>query len=140
SSADLGINKVASPSPAVPGATLTYRIVVTNSGPSNALNVVVTDTLPADFTANSVASSQGGCSTLPCTLGVMPAGGVASITVGGMLAASATSSQSNSAGVASDTPDPASGNNFIEVTTAVAPSADLVLALASTPTTIAGTS
>src|SRR5690606_25104125 len=52
SSADLSIGKVASPSPAVPGAALTYQIVVTNSGPSDALNVIVTDTLPADLASD----------------------------------------------------------------------------------------
>ncbi|MCB0149996.1 MAG: DUF11 domain-containing protein, partial [Caldilineaceae bacterium] len=138
-SADLSINKVATPNPAIPGAVLTYQIVVTNSGPSDAPNVVVTDTLPADFTVTNVASSQGGCTALPCTLGTLPAGGVASITVSGVLAASATASQVNSAGVSSATPDPVPGDNVVEITTAVAPSADLVLDLVSTPTTIAGT-
>ena len=43
--ADLSIAKSAYPDPVNPGETLTYTLVVTNSGPYTATNVVVTDTL-----------------------------------------------------------------------------------------------
>src|SRR5262249_12718617 len=36
--ADLGITKTSTPDPYVPGATLTYTIVVSNAGPSNVSN------------------------------------------------------------------------------------------------------
>ena len=51
-----------------PGATLHYRIVITNSGPSAAANVVVADTLPAAIDAVAVSSSQGGCTGFPLSL------------------------------------------------------------------------
>src|SRR5260370_632429 len=44
--ADLSITKTA-PATVVAGNQLTYTITVTNNGPSNATNVIVTDTLPA---------------------------------------------------------------------------------------------
>src|SRR5262249_56490155 len=45
--ADLTISKVSSPDPYVPGAPLTYTIVVTNAGPSNVTDARVLDALPA---------------------------------------------------------------------------------------------
>ena len=48
-SADLAVTKTASNS-VVAGTTLTYTIHVTNSGPSNASGVILTDILPAGVT------------------------------------------------------------------------------------------
>src|SRR5258708_12636612 len=45
-SADLAITKTG-PATAFAGTNITYTLSVTNNGPSNALNVMVTDTLPA---------------------------------------------------------------------------------------------
>src|SRR5262249_36632339 len=45
--ADLTISKASSPSPYVPGALLTYTIVVSNAGPPNVSNARVQDALPA---------------------------------------------------------------------------------------------
>ncbi len=47
--------------PLVIGEPLTYWITVTNKGPFDATNVVVTDTLPARVTFASASASQGGC-------------------------------------------------------------------------------
>ena len=49
-SANLSVTKTASPNPAIVGASLTYRIIVTNNGPSPATNATLTDPLrPARF-------------------------------------------------------------------------------------------
>ena len=74
------------------------------------MGVVVTDTLPAGFTASSI-SQQPGWVQRPalCTLGDVPAGGVARITIVGTVAAGVTVSLANSAGVTSTTPDPTGG-------------------------------
>jgi uncharacterized repeat protein (TIGR01451 family) len=135
-SANLSIAKSASPTPAVPGATLTYQLVITNAGPSDAVDVQVTETLPAGFTWSSISSSQGGCAAFPCTLGTLPAGGVASITIVGSVASSVTTDLVNRAGVTSTTPG---AGDSVVLTTTVSPSADLSLVLHSTPTTVAGT-
>jgi uncharacterized repeat protein (TIGR01451 family) len=102
--ANLSISKSATPSPAVPGEQLTYVLVITNSGPSDAVGVQVTDTLPAGFNVELVSATQGGCSSLPCTLGTLPAGGVARITIVGSVASSVTTDLVNRAGVTSTTP------------------------------------
>ncbi len=136
--ADLSLVKTATPNPAVPGQSLTYLLTVANAGPSDAQAVVVTDTLPAGFTASSISSSQGSCTALPCTLGTVPAGGNATITIVGTVAATVTTSLVNLAGVTSSTADPNSTNNAASLTTPVSPAADLALALASTPTAIGG--
>ena len=100
--------------------------------------VVVTDTLPAGFTATSISSSQGSCTALPCTLGTLPAGGSATVTIVGTVAATVTTSLVNLAGVTSSTADPNSANNATSLTTGVSPAADLALALVSTPTATGG--
>ena len=139
--ADLSIVKTASPNPAVPGQALTYILTVRNAGPSAAQGVVVTDTLPAGFTATSVSSSQGGCSALPCTLGTAAAGGSATVTIVGTVAATVTAGLVNVAGVSSSTTDPNTGNNTTSLTTAVGPSADLALTKTdATDPVLAGTS
>jgi len=137
-SADLRIGKTAMPSPTVPGQALTYQIVVTNVGPSAAQDVVVTDTLPAGFSTISVSSSQGGCASLPCSLGTLPAGGQATVTIVGEVSASVTTTLTNLAGVSSTTPDPLLENNTTILTTTVSPSADLVLVKTATATANAG--
>src|SRR5262249_2429465 len=71
-SANLSIVKTASPNPATVGATLTYRMIVTNVGPSPASNVTLSDPLPAGLTFVSAVSTQGTCSgspTVTCNLG-----------------------------------------------------------------------
>ena len=77
-----------------PSATpLTYTIVVTNNGPSIATNVVVTDTLPAEFeydhTTNPATTTQGSCAynsgtrTLTCDIGSLTNDQSATITIPG---------------------------------------------------------
>ena len=100
----LQVRKVANPSPAIPGQDLNYTILVTNTGPSDAQNVTVTDTLPASYTLALLTSSQGGCASLTCTLGTIPAGGNAMIWINGKVAAGATGSITNTATVSSATP------------------------------------
>src|SRR5205814_10689526 len=55
-SVNLAIAKTASPNPAIALANLTYRITVTNAGPSPATNVVMTDTLPGGVSFVSVTT------------------------------------------------------------------------------------
>ena len=73
--ADLEMRKYDFPDPVPPGALITYTLVVTNSGPAVAPNVVVTDLLPIEVTYVSdtdtctVVSSPP--DTLRCELGDM---------------------------------------------------------------------
>ncbi len=79
--ADLGVVKSDTPDPVAAGGTLTYTIVVTNYGPSDAQNVVITDTLPADvaFVAAPGCSLSG--SDVVCNLGTIVNGSSKSIII-----------------------------------------------------------
>jgi uncharacterized repeat protein (TIGR01451 family) len=86
--ADLSITNSAPPS-VVSGSTLTYRIVVTNSGGSSATRTVVTDPLPASAHFVSASTSRGACSgpksskggTVTCNVGDLGAGDSANLTI-----------------------------------------------------------
>lgn len=63
-SADLSVTKVDNPDPVAAGTDLTYTITVTNAGPNNAANVLLTDTLPVGTTFQSLSAPGGWiCST-----------------------------------------------------------------------------
>ncbi len=73
---NLRITKACAPTPVVPGATVTCQLTVTNLGPSDAPDVVVTDTLPAGLSvvsppvpsgAGFTCNILGGGSQLRCT-------------------------------------------------------------------------
>ncbi len=111
-SADLIVTKSDSPDPVATGQALTYTIDLTNTGPSGALGVVVTDTLPAGATFSSVENFFGTCtgaSVVVCTFGDLYPGSSAFVTlvvtptVGGTLA--------NTVTARSDTFDPNLTNN-----------------------------
>ena len=75
--ADLGLTKTG-PASIVAGNPLVYTITVTNSGPSDATGVVVSDTTPPGLV---FGSNTGDCTTVfPCALGVVPAGATRTIT------------------------------------------------------------
>jgi uncharacterized repeat protein (TIGR01451 family) len=58
--ADLSIVKADSADPVQPGDTFSYTIAVTNAGPDDAQDVVLTDPIPANFTVGTVSSSGTG--------------------------------------------------------------------------------
>ncbi len=61
--ATLTVTKTDSPDPVVVGDNLTHTIVVTNTGPSTATNVLFTDTLPAGLTMNGTPTTTIGTVT-----------------------------------------------------------------------------
>jgi uncharacterized repeat protein (TIGR01451 family) len=61
--AGLTLTKTDSPDPVIAGNELTYTVTVGNGGPSTAVDVVVTDTLPAGTT---LVSAVGGTGTTVC--------------------------------------------------------------------------
>ena len=82
--ADLSLTKTAAPNPLCAGNTLTYTLVVANSGPNQASPVTVLDSLPAGTTLSSVNLSQGtysGTANLNVALGALNAGSNATITI-----------------------------------------------------------
>jgi len=84
-SATLTITKTGAPNPVTEGTPLTYSIVVTNTGPSTATTVTVTDSLPSTVTYLSSNATQGSCSeaggSVTCLLGSIANGGTATISI-----------------------------------------------------------
>ncbi len=127
--ADLSITKVVS-GDFKAGETATYLITVDNLGPSDAANVHVTDTIPGTLTIDTVTPSQGSCSGDPmvdCSLGIIAAGGNATVTVVVDISPDATGTINNTADVTSDTTDPVSANDSDTDSTSVAVLADLTI-------------
>ncbi|GIK40830.1 MAG: hypothetical protein BroJett011_46630 [Chloroflexota bacterium] len=133
--ADLSITKTGSPDPAKVNEPLTYTLTVTNTGPDDANNVVVTDTLPAGINLGTATPSQGSCSDLgpvTCSLGTLTNGASATITIivtptieGSIL--------TNQAEIRSAQLDPDVTNNTASETTVVRPAADLVIIKTDSP-------
>ena len=128
-SADLEILKTDNVSPVTAGTPLTYTLLVTNHGPSDATGVIVSDPLPAGTTFVSATSTQG---TFSVTNGVVTANvgnvannGTATVLVTVLVAASRTTELSNTATVTATPPDPNPPNNRSNRITPVTPKIDL---------------
>jgi uncharacterized repeat protein (TIGR01451 family) len=151
-SADLGITKTDSPDPVTAGSNLTYTITITNNGPSDAQNIVVSDTLPAALTFVSVSSTDASiaCTTPPvgsaglitCNKATLPVSGTATITLIGKTNSNAAGGSiiTNTATVASSTSDPGPTPNSATTTTTVNTSTTLSVTKSDSPDpVVAGT-
>ena len=124
SQADLSIVK-AGPASVGRGANVTYTIVVTNAGPSNAASVQVADATPAGIT---FVSNAGDCTTaFPCSFASIPSGATRTITATFNVPAgySGPSPFTNTAAVTSAATDPVPANNSSSAQTTVVAGADL---------------
>lgn len=138
-SANLTVTKTA-PATVVAGTTLTYTITASNAGPSNATNVSLTDTLPANTTFASVTQTSGPTFTctapavgnagiVNCSIATLAGGGTSAVfNLVVNVAPGATGSISNTANITAATTDPTPGNNTSTTSTAVTQSADLTVA------------
>ncbi|WP_179779572.1 DUF11 domain-containing protein [Micromonospora jinlongensis] len=101
---DLTVTKTATPSPYVPGTSLTYTVTVTNGGPSDAVGANLTDPLPAPlagFTWTCAASAGSTCTAsgtgdINDTITVL-AGGTVTYTISGTVPSGTTGDLSNTA-------------------------------------------
>jgi uncharacterized repeat protein (TIGR01451 family) len=129
-SADVAVVKTDSADPIETGKTLTYKIDVSNIGPSDATNVVVTDKLDSSVDFVSVTASKGTCKvkgrTLTCKIDNLVADGTdpysaaskATITLK-VTTPKKPGTLSNTAEVTSDVADPNEANNTDTETTKV---------------------
>lgn len=134
--ADVTVAK-SGPATLIAGTNVTYTVSVTNSGPSNAATVSLTDSLPAsttfvsaDQTAGSLfncgAPAPGGAGTITCTASTMPPG-TATFQFVLNVSPNARGSLTNTASVSSST-DSNGGNNSSDATaTVLPPSSDVTV-------------
>ncbi len=119
--ADLSITISDSPDPVTVNSNLTYGISVTNSGPSAATGVRITDPLPAGATFVSASASQGSCSnssgTVTCNIGSLASGASIAATIA--IKPTVAGTIVNTATVSGSTTDPNSANNSASTSTTV---------------------
>src|SRR5688572_4929980 len=119
-SADVSITKTASPNPGFSGSTLTYRLVIANSGPASATNVNVTDNLPGGVTFGSATTTQGSCSgagPVNCSIGTLASGASAIVTIS--VTPTASGQITNNATVTATEADSDSSNNTASLVTVI---------------------
>ena len=138
-SADVSVAKTAAPNPVIPGEMLVYTINVSNAGPSNAQNVVLTDFISPDIIGEEF-SIDGGVTFNPWPgsfdIGTLLSGGTRTILIRGTVSSSATVTITNTANITSSTPDPNLDNNESTIITEVNALADISVIKTGTPNPI----
>jgi uncharacterized repeat protein (TIGR01451 family) len=139
--ADLAVTKADATDPVTVGDDVTYTVTVTNNGPDQADNVVLTDLLPAGMTLISTTGCAEDPAGVPtCTLGTIPASASVPVTI--VVDTTTDGLKTNSVSVASTTSDPTPGNNSATEDTTVnpvAPPTVLYLSLLDNTTVNTGT-
>jgi uncharacterized repeat protein (TIGR01451 family) len=148
-SADLAVTKTG-PATIVPGTLVTYTITLTDSGPSDAQTVALTDALPAGLTLVSETQTGGPDAFVDTSAGntasfsaaTMGAGNTDTFQVEAMVASNLAngSTLTDTASVTSTTFDPNLANNSSSFTSTVANSADLAVTKSGPAVVTAGTS
>lgn len=133
-SADVALSVTAAPDPVIVGSNLNYSVTVTNSGPGNALNVVVTDPLPPGTVFVSGNASQGSIGvnggTVVASLGTLAPGATAAVSIN--LAPLGPGMVNNSISVATASSDTNASNNSVTIAvTAMNPVPNILAAGAS---------
>lgn len=128
---DLAITKTDSVDPATAGSPLTYTITVTNSGPSTATNVNVTDNLPSGVSFTSGTSSQGtvtnASGVVTGSLGTLAPGATATMTIIVGVNGATRGTITNTVSVVGAETEPVTTNNNASQDTVINGSVDLVI-------------
>jgi uncharacterized repeat protein (TIGR01451 family)/gliding motility-associated-like protein len=134
-SANLSILKLEDVDPAVAGENITYTISVTNNGPSDALDVNVSDNLPSSLTFVSAIPETGSWVTPNWNIGTLEVGETTSMEITAKVKSTIIQGTniSNTAIVSSSTNDPVLTDNSSTATTAVMTSADLAVVKTAIP-------
>ena len=118
--ADLALTKTASVTNALTGTNFRYTLSVKNNGPSPAVGVVITDTLP---TSLAYVSGDAGCSAVgqevTCTVGDLAVNESATRTFNVQVTAYSAAPVVNAASVTSDTLDPNMDDNTAAATVTI---------------------
>ncbi len=119
--ADLVLSTTATPETASVGGQLVYTHVVSNHGPNASRSTTLSDSLPDGAAFVTAQTTQGSCTgvvTVVCTLGALPAGASATVTIA--VEPTKAGTLTNAATVVG-TPDPpgATANNTTSTVTTV---------------------
>jgi uncharacterized repeat protein (TIGR01451 family) len=125
---DLSITRTDNPNPVIAGTDLTYTITVTNSGPSDATDVLVNESVPIGTSYSSDNTSQGTYSSGVWNLGNLARGISADMTLVVKVNSGATGTITNSASVSGNEIDTNPANNLVTNNTTVNTRADLSFA------------
>ena len=128
--ANIAVTKLSSPSQVMAGEIITYTLIISNTGPSDSENIVLTDTMSREL-LNPEISFDGGNTwqpwISPYSLGTLAYGAVLSLLIRATVSSWATTSVSNTAKIDSDTYDPDNSDNTSTVDTPVNELADLLI-------------
>jgi len=136
---DLSVSKADTPDPVVASRLLTYTLYITNAGPSDAAQIVVSDTVPSETTVVSVdplTQTQAGQS-LTWSFPSFSSQQVRMITVVVSVDQDAVGAITNTVAVRSDSSDPDLSNNQALASTVVVEDADLEISKADDPDPVA---
>ncbi|HXX14722.1 MAG TPA: S24 family peptidase, partial [Candidatus Eremiobacteraceae bacterium] len=145
--ADLAVTNTASAPTVLAGSNVTMTAVASNLGPAAASGVVFTETIPTNTTLGAAftppsgwscnAIPVGGTGTFTCSINSFAANANSTFTIVLNVNSATTSGTviSDTANIASPTPDPNYGNNQATATTVVATAgqADLAVSASGTP-------
>nr|WP_317430581.1 DUF11 domain-containing protein [uncultured Blautia sp.] len=135
-SADLSVRKTAKPNPAKPGVPVTYEVTVKNLGPSDAVQVILEDAMPAVL-VNLEVSADDGENWEPFsgswTTEFLAAGTFVRLLLRGFVPHNATGQLVNTVEVSSSTRDPYPDNNRFELVTPIAPMPELFITKTAYP-------
>jgi uncharacterized repeat protein (TIGR01451 family) len=144
--ADLSLALVAAPNSVLAGQNLTYTLTVVNNGPSDADNVSIVDTLPANVTFVSATSSAGtsgtpsvvnGAQVVTIPLGTVTNGStVTAMVVVTTTGSTAASIADNASVMSADTSDPNTANNSASASSNVTPAADVGVTIAGSAASV----
>ncbi|MGH3690419.1 MAG: DUF7507 domain-containing protein [Microbacterium sp.] len=138
--ADMAVVKTASAAQVSAGDTIDFTLAVRNLGSSDAVNVVLADTLPEGFSVTGVDAPSGAtctstASSITCNWASFPVGGPSNVVLHAAVAADAPiGTVTNTAAVAAPAADRDTTNNASSVDVEVVQSADLSI-LKTAPTT-----
>ncbi|RLK62375.1 CARDB domain-containing protein [Actinokineospora cianjurensis] len=136
-SADLVLTGTMSQNPVRAGTAQTYTLTVSNTGPSVATAVVLSDTLPTGMVLlpGGVAVQGGTCTPTPdntgvnCSFGTIPPGSSRVVVLNALVPADTPAGTvlTDTAAVGSPTPDPTPANRTISLAATVSADADLAI-------------
>ncbi|MGH2772376.1 MAG: FG-GAP-like repeat-containing protein [Actinomycetota bacterium] len=119
---DVGVSMIATPQKVKTGALVTYDVTVTNNGPADHSNVLLSDILPAGTQFAGVSTTQGSCSfetSVSCELeGLRPAAS-AHVTVVLKMVTGGKATVTNTVYLGGGQPDPDLSNNSASASVSV---------------------